>query len=155
MTIPEASGLVMQAGAMARRGELFVLDMGKPVKIIDLAINMIRFSGLEPYKDIDIQEIGLRPGEKLYEELLVKKDELNRTENELIFIEREAPLGRAEVEAKMEILRSAIVEHESELSSPAITLALKSVVPTFVDPDEINVGAEESDEMKNTATVAE
>ncbi|MBR5140589.1 MAG: polysaccharide biosynthesis protein, partial [Clostridia bacterium] len=69
MTIPEASGLVMQAGAMAKCGELFVLDMGKPVKIIDLAENMIRLSGFNPYIDIDILEIGLRPGEKLYEEL--------------------------------------------------------------------------------------
>ncbi len=152
MTIPEASGLVMQAGAMARRGELFVLDMGKPVKIIDLAINMIRFSGLEPYKDIEIKEIGLRPGEKLYEELLVKKGELNKTENELIFIEREAPLSRAEVEQKIEILRSAVTEHENELTSPAITLALKSVVPTFVDPDEINSSAENSEEIRSTAS---
>ena len=66
MTIPEASQLVMQAGAMAKKGELFVLDMGKPIKIYDLAVNMIKLSGLEPDKDIEIKEIGLRPGEKLY-----------------------------------------------------------------------------------------
>ena len=75
MTIPEASQLVMTSGAMAKNGELYVLDMGNPVKILDLAENMIRLSGLEPYVDIDIKEIGLRPGEKLYEELLRKNEE--------------------------------------------------------------------------------
>ena len=71
MTIQEASQLVIQAGAMAERGELFVLDMGKPVRIYDLAVSMIKLSGLELGKDIEIEEIGLRPGEKLYEELLI------------------------------------------------------------------------------------
>ena len=85
MTIPEASQLVMQAGAMARRGELFVLDMGKPVKILDLAENMIRLSGLIPYQDIDIIEIGLRPGEKLYEELLLQPKGLEETGNDYDF----------------------------------------------------------------------
>lgn len=90
MTIPEASQLVMTSGAMAENGELFVLDMGDPVKIIDLAENMIRLSGLEPGKDIEIKEIGLRPGEKMYEELLVKGENLGKTENEKIFTERDA-----------------------------------------------------------------
>ena len=101
MTIPEASQLVIQAGAMARRGELFVLDMGKPVKILDLAENMIRLSGLIPYQDIDIIEIGLRPGEKLYEELLIQTECLDKTANDLIFIERDPPSishgGRSEI----------------------------------------------------------
>ena len=88
MTIPEASQLVMTSGAMAKNGELYVLDMGKPVKIYDLAEKMIRLSGLEPYKDIDIVETGLRPGEKLYEELLIRTEEMDKTENDLIFIER-------------------------------------------------------------------
>ena len=150
MTIPEASGLVMQAGAMAKRNELFVLDMGKPVKIYDLAVNMIRFSGLEPYKDIEIKEIGLRPGEKLYEELLVKKEELNKTDNDLIFIEREAPPVRSDVEAKLDVLREVIKANENNLVSPDVKAALKSVVPTFVEPEEINATAEAADEMKNT-----
>ncbi len=142
MTIPEASGLVMQAGAMAKRGELFVLDMGKPVKIIDLAINMIRFSGLEPYRDIMIEEIGLRPGEKLYEELLVKRENMQKTENDLVFIEHEEPLTRAEVEEKLSLLRRAVEERAD------ISAALKAVVPTFRAPDEINKTAEDAEEMK-------
>ena len=81
MTIPEASQLVMEAGAMAKRGELFVLDMGKPIRIYDLAVNMIKLSGFEPETDIRIQEIGLRPGEKLYEELLIKTESLDKTKN--------------------------------------------------------------------------
>ena len=97
MTIPEASQLVMTAGAMAKSGELFVLDMGKPIRIYDLAVNMIKLSGLEPNLDIKIKEIGLRPGEKLYEELLIKTETLTKTENDLIFIEHDAPMTRAEV----------------------------------------------------------
>ena len=84
MTIPEACQLVMTSGAMARNGELYVLDMGNPVKILDLAENMVRLSGLEPYKDIQIIETGLRPGEKLYEELLIKTEELDKTDNDML-----------------------------------------------------------------------
>jgi len=91
MTIPEASQLVMQAGIMARSGELFVLDMGKPLKIVELAENIIKLSGLVPYQDIDIVEIGLRPGEKLYEELLIKDENLTQTLNKMIFIEKDTP----------------------------------------------------------------
>ena len=84
MTIPEASQLVLCSASMAKNGELFVLDMGQPVRIYDLATNMIRMSGLEPDKDIEIKEIGLRPGEKLYEELLVKTEELDKTDKEVL-----------------------------------------------------------------------
>lgn len=86
MTIPEAVCLVLQAGAYAKGGEIFVLDMGEPVRIYDLAINMIKLSGLEPYKDIDIKITGLRPGEKLYEERLMEEEGLKKTANEMISI---------------------------------------------------------------------
>ena len=108
MTIPEASQLVMTAGAMAKSGELFVLDMGNPVRIIDLAENMIRLSGLTPYKDINIAEIGLRPGEKLYEELLIKSESLTQTENKMIFVERDEGLSRKEVDEKLAYLQDAL-----------------------------------------------
>jgi len=97
MTIPEASQLVLQSGVMAKNGELFVLDMGKSVRILELAESMIRLSGFEPYRDIDIVETGLRPGEKLYEELLIRTEELDQTENSMIFIERDAPLSPEEL----------------------------------------------------------
>lgn len=86
MTIPEAVQLVIQAGAMAKGGEIFILDMGEPVKIMDLAENLIRLSGFTPYEDIDIVVTGLRPGEKLYEELLLSEEGINQTSHNKIFI---------------------------------------------------------------------
>lgn len=86
MTIPEASQLVIQAGALGKGGEVFVLDMGEPVKIMELAEDLIALSGLTPYEDIDIDVIGLRPGEKLYEELLCDTEDNIATEHERIFI---------------------------------------------------------------------
>ena len=148
MTIPEAAGLVMQAGARAVRGELFVLDMGKPVKIYDLAISMIRLSGLVPFVDIDVQEIGLRPGEKLYEELLIKTESLTKTENDLIFIEQDTPYTREEIEDKLKILASALKDNEKEISSVEITEAMKRVIPTFHSPNEVNTSADGCEEMQ-------
>ena len=86
MTIPEAAQLVLQAGAFANSGEIFVLDMGNPVKIADLARNLIQLAGLIPDVDIEIRYTGLRPGEKLYEELLVDPKSCTRTANNLIFV---------------------------------------------------------------------
>ena len=148
MTIPEASRLVMTAGSMAKDGELFVLDMGKQIHIIDLAENMIRMMGYTPYKDIDIVEVGLRPGEKLYEELLMDKDNLTKTSNSLIFIENDVPPTREEVEEKLRILQDAVKAAEGELASPAIKEAMKQVIPTFLDPEEVNRKAAESREMQ-------
>lgn len=142
MTIPEASQLVILAGAMAKKGELFVLDMGKPVKIYDLAVNMISLSGLEPNVDIKIEEIGLRPGEKLYEELLMKTEQLDKTDNDMIFIERDTPLTREEVDARLEILKQALNDDEK------LVEAIARVVPTYRAPEEINRLAHQSDEMK-------
>ena len=140
MTIPEAVGLVMETGAIAKNGELFVLDMGKPVKILDLAENMIRLSGLRPYEDIDIVEIGLRPGEKLYEELLMRTEELDRTENNLIFIERDKGYSRAEVDAKLEILNRAVsgAPGSEEEHYEKVIEAIRATVPTYRDPEEVN-----------------
>ena len=148
MTIPEASQLVMQAGAMAKSGELFVLDMGKPVLIYDLAVNMIRLSGLVPGQDIQIKEIGLRPGEKLYEELLMKSENLDKTDNNLIFIERDQLLSREELQAKLNLLARVVRETQGTVNPAEIKEAVKQVVPTFRDPEEINRNAEASEEMK-------
>ena len=149
MTIPEASQLVMTSGAMAKNGELYVLDMGKPVKILSLAENMVKLSGLEPYKDIDIVETGLRPGEKLYEELLIKTEELDKTENNMIFVERDKPLTEAEVDAKLAILKEAL----DTQSNRVVKKALMQVVPTYHTPEDVNEKAIEAEEMRMAAGV--
>ena len=131
MTIPEASQLVLISGAMASHGELYVLDMGKPVKILDLAENIIRLSGVP---DIKIVETGLRPGEKLYEELLIKSEELDRTDNEKIYIERDKPVDAETLTRSLELLEEAVETADDE----ACRNALKKTVPTFRDSDEIN-----------------
>ncbi|CDE26456.1 putative uncharacterized protein [Clostridium sp. CAG:307] len=134
MTIPEASQLVLQSASMAKNGELFVLDMGEPVKIYDLAKNMIRLSGLEPDVDIEIKEIGLRPGEKLYEELLVKTEELNKTDNSMIFIERDKPLKLDQINSMLNLLREGIaIGDDANMKS-----IIKKVVPTFIEKEDAN-----------------
>lgn len=131
MTIPEASQLVLQSGAIANNGELFVLDMGQPVKILDLAENMIRLSGVQ---GIEVLETGLRPGEKLYEELLVKTEELDKTSNSMIFIERDTPLSEREINDKLEVLK-IVCDRGNDLEAKE---ALRSVVPTFKRPEDLN-----------------
>lgn len=131
MTIPKASQLVLQSGAIANNGELFVLDMGQPVKILDLAENMIRLSGVQGVKII---ETGLRPGEKLYEELLVNTEELDKTDNSLIFIERDKALSKEEIYKKIQTLRDACNTGNDSTAKEA----LRSVVPTFRRPEEVN-----------------
>ncbi|MBE5818999.1 MAG: polysaccharide biosynthesis protein [Clostridiales bacterium] len=148
MTIPEASSLVITAGAMAKKGELFVLDMGKPVKIYDLAVSMIRLMGYEPGVDIEVKEIGLRPGEKLYEELLIKTEDLSKTENDMIFIEKDTPYTREQVEEKLSILRRAVESAKTQIAAASVKTAMKQVVPTFFEPEEINKKAQEAEEMK-------
>ena len=131
MTISEASQLVLESGAMAENGEIFVLDMGNPVKILDLAENMISLMGA---RNIDIIETGLRPGEKLYEELLVNKKELDKTENDLIFIDRESPVTMEDLDDKLSILSEAT----ASLDDDGVREALRKVVPTFKRPEEVN-----------------
>ena len=146
MTIPEASQLVLESGAMAKNGELFVLDMGQPVKILDLAQSMIRLSGVS---GIEIVETGLRPGEKLYEELLVKTEDLDKTENSLIFVEKDTPLPKDELERRLAILAAACATGDDE----AVRSALKQVVPTYRSPEEVNANADQAAEMQEMATV--
>ena len=149
MTIPEASQLVMQAGAMANAGELFVLHMGAPVHIRSLAENLVYMSGYVPYKSMQIIETGLRPGEKLYEELLTDRETCRKTANDLIYIETEQPPTREEVDGELDILRQAVEASADEVESPLIREALKQVVPTFKEPDEVNRDAENAAEMQN------
>lgn len=131
MTIPEASQLVLQSGALAKNGELFVLDMGQPVKIMNLAENMIRLSGVQ---GIEIVETGLRPGEKLYEELLVKTEELDKTSNEMIFIERDTALSKKEIDEKIEALKKVCETGDDQKAKEV----LRKVVPTYKTPEEVN-----------------
>ncbi len=143
MTIPEAASLVLEAGAMARQNELFVLNMGKPVKILDLAENLIRLSGYEPYVDINIVETGLRPGEKLYEELLIAGSDTEKTENDKIYVEHQPPITPAELEQKLDVLRAALETEDAAV----LHAALHCVVPTFREPDEVNARQGETVEL--------
>lgn len=134
MTIPEASQLVLQAGAYAKGGEIFVLDMGEPVKIYDLAENLIKLSGFEPHKDIAIEITGLRPGEKLYEELLMSEEGLTETKHKKIFIGKPGDFELGDVKDKIdELLRVAISGNEVVLRQK-----LKEFVPTYREPEEVN-----------------
>lgn len=127
MTIPEAAQLVIQAGAMANGGEIFVLDMGEPVKIVDLARDLIRLSGLKPDEDIEIKYTGLRPGEKLYEELLMDEVALTSTEHEKIFIEKPMEINMKYIEKSIEEFKEVI---EIDKKEDLIKL-LKEKVPTY------------------------
>lgn len=135
MTISEASHLVLESGAKANNGELFVLDMGQPVKILELAENMIKIAGFIPYQDIDIVETGLRPGEKLYEELLMKSDTLTKTDNDLIFIEKDETTDFQQLSSVLLSLKN-IVDNMNDIQAKQM---LKSIIPTYKNPSEVNV----------------
>jgi len=126
MTIPEAVSLVLQAGAYAKGGEIFVLDMGEPVKIDDLARNMIRLSGFEPDVDIMVEYTGLRPGEKLYEELLMSEEGLSKTDNDLIFIGKLENIDHTWFEEKLSELRTAC-----ESNCENVRDIVCDIVPTY------------------------
>lgn len=127
MTIPEAAQLVIQAASFANGGEIFVLDMGKPVKIYDLACNLIKLSGYEPNVDIEIKVTGLRPGEKLYEELLMDEEGLTNTSHEKIFIGKPVFSDINTVKEYIKLLSDAVETGDSEVIKDAI----KKVVPTY------------------------
>ena len=129
MTIPEAVSLVLQAGASAKGGEVFVLDMGEPVKIVDLAENIIRLSGYTPYKDIDIKFIGLRPGEKLYEELLMDEEGLEATANNLIHIGKPIDINEDDFFAGLEELSEIMYDDNAD-----VRRVVKKIVKTYKEP---------------------
>lgn len=127
MTIPEAVSLVLLAGAYAHGGEIFVLDMGSPVKIDTLARNLIKLSGLVPDVDIKIEYTGLRPGEKLYEEKLMAEEGLKRTPNKLIHIGNPIPFDTAEFRAQLEELMTAAYDNDDDIRT-----IVKKMVPTYI-----------------------
>ena len=131
MTIPEAVSLVLQAGAYAKGGEIFVLEMGEPVKILDLAINLIRLSGYVPGEDIQIEFTGLRPGEKLYEEMLMEEEGLQDTANAKIHIGKPIEFDEEEFFKELEELE---VESKEEAGSEEIRAWVKRLVPTYQSP---------------------
>ncbi len=134
MTIPEAVGLVIQAGSMAKGGEIFILDMGDPVKIVDLANNLIRLSGFEPDVDIKIEYTGLRPGEKLYEELLMSEEGLTNTDNKKIFIGKPVDFDLDKVKMYLDMLKRIVDNEEVEL----IDDAMRKFVTTYIRPEDVN-----------------
>ena len=135
MTIPEAVSLVIEAGAMARGGEIFVLDMGKPVKIVDLAKKLITLSGLEPNIDIKIEFAGLRPGEKLYEELLLDEEGLKSTENKKIFIGQPLFIDENELLKNMTSLKACIEDYQ-DYEDDEVKKIMKKIVTTYVEEKE-------------------
>ena len=142
MTIPEAVQLVLQAGAMAKGGEIFILDMGEPVKIVDLANNLIRLSGFEPGVDIKIEYSGLRAGEKLYEELLMSEEGLTKTANSKIFIGKPVEFDTKKVMHNLEMLKKIVDNEEVEL----IDSVMRAFVTTYIRPEDVN-GGEQSNEV--------
>jgi FlaA1/EpsC-like NDP-sugar epimerase len=136
MTIPEASRLVLQAGGLAKGGDVFVLDMGEPVRILNLAEDLIRLSGLEPYKDIEIEFTGLRPGEKLFEELLTSEESVeSKTQHEKIFVGKPGKVEYAILLKRLERLKELAEGGDQE----ALLEKLASLVPTYQrDNREIN-----------------
>ena len=126
MTIPEAVSLVLQAGAFAKGGEIFVLDMGKPVKIDDLARNLILLSGLKPGIDIEIKYVGLRPGEKLFEELLMDEEGLQDTANKMIHIGHPINIDEEKFISELNELKGYV-----EAEPDDIKRYIKNIVPTY------------------------
>ena len=136
MTIPEAVQLILQAVTYAKGGEIFVLDMGEPVKIYDLAVSLIKLLGYEPNVDIPIEITGLRPGEKLYEEILMSEEGLTSTKHDKIFISKPMHMEMTELEEKLNILKE--LEYNEKYSNENIKNVMKEVVTTYREPEEVN-----------------
>lgn len=136
MTIPEAVQLILQAVTYAKGGEIFVLDMGEPVKIYDLAVSLIKLLGYEPNVDIPIEITGLRPGEKLYEEILMSEEGLTSTKHDKIFISKPMHMEMTELEEKLELLKE--LEYNEKYSNENIKNTMKEVVTTYKEPEEVN-----------------
>lgn len=136
MTIPEAVQLILQAVTYAKGGEIFVLDMGEPVKIYDLAVSLIKLLGYEPNVDIPIEITGLRPGEKLYEEILMSEEGLTSTKHDKIFITEPMHMEMKELEEKLEKLKELLKLEKDENSE--VKKYIKEIVPTFKEPEEVN-----------------
>ena len=134
MTIPEAVNLVLEAASFAHGGEIFVLDMGQPVKIVTLAENLIRMYGKVPYKDVEIKFTGLRPGEKLLEELLMGEEGLQKTKNKLIYIGKQIPIDLDSFVNQLWDLKNAASANDDQKAIKA----LHKIVPTFTTPEEFN-----------------
>lgn len=150
MTIPEAVSLVLQAMSYAKGGEIFVLDMGEPVKIYDLAVSLIKLSGLEPNVDIPIEITGLRPGEKLYEELLMSEEGLQTTAHNKIFIGKPSDITYEQMLKKLGKLEEII--QDENISVNKIKDTMKQVVPTYKEPEEINLKVEKH-EIENKSSL--
>ncbi len=136
MTIPEAVELVLQAMTYANGGEIFVLDMGEPVKIYDLAVSLIKLSGYIPNEDIEIKITGLRPGEKLYEELLMGEEGLEKTAHNKIFVAEPLDITMQEVQEKLNSLNKLLEKDDTD--NKEIKETFKQIVPTFKEPEEVN-----------------
>jgi FlaA1/EpsC-like NDP-sugar epimerase len=143
MTIPEACSLVLEASTMGGNGEIFVFDMGKPVKIIDIALKLIRLKGLRPYQDVQIEEIGLRPGEKLYEELLTDKEKLKSSHNKSIYIAEKDIVTNQTLKLIDDLIKLVSFEN---FDNTIVVKKMKEIVPEFIS---MNSKYEELDEAND------